>query len=102
VTLGNRTARVDRRGRLRLRLACPAAEVLGCRGTLALRFSRVLARRSFSIAGGAATSVGIRLDARARRLLARKRRLRIVAEVVATDAAGNRGVTRRSVTLLRR
>ena len=70
-----RSARVDRRGRVRLAVACP------CRGrmTLTLRGRRIGAATLRPLAGGRRARATVTLTRTARRALARRRSLRIVA-----------------------
>jgi hypothetical protein len=89
-------------------LSCPAGEIV-CTGTLALDTARPVAaqrrrrlrlgRASFRIPGGARRVVRVRLSRRNRRLLARRKRLRVVASANARDAAGNAKLTRRTLTV---
>jgi hypothetical protein len=61
-----------------------------------------LASRRFNIAGGKTTTVTLKLSKRARRLLARKHSLKVVASATGRDSAGNRAKTaRRTLTLKR-
>src|SRR5208282_3555849 len=76
-----------RSGKVGVRISCPAAESF-CRGTVTLRAREgkrtvTLAKGSFSVAGGHAATIELRLSSAARKLLARRRVLHAVASVVA-------------------
>jgi hypothetical protein len=93
-----RTTRVSRRGSVRLRVSCPTSEQR-CRVTLRLaRADHAIARRTLTVRGGRARTVVLELGRGARRALARKGSLRVMALASARDPAGNRSTTR---TLLR-
>jgi DNA-binding beta-propeller fold protein YncE len=115
VTTGNAAA--SRTGLAHVSVACPAGLRRACSGRLQLTRAvaraarhdrrhrhgshRVYVRRvtvgrsgSFSIAPGAHASVGVRLSPQMRRLLARHRRLRLMAVVRANPAAGGSGYGR--------
>ena len=77
---------LDRRGRARVRVACPALSGASCAGTVRLVWRRrVLARRRTVVPPGTRADVvlRVRLGPRARRVLRRRGRL-----VVAADAGG--------------
>jgi hypothetical protein len=82
-----------------LALTCPASErSCDVRVRLALGV-RTVARAKRTIAGGRKATARLRLDKAARRQLARKGRLRVIAVVTTWDAARNRAQTRRPLTL---
>lgn len=67
---------------------------------LALNYrATVLGRRAFRLDGGRSGAVAVRLSAGARRLLAARRTLTVVAIVSAQDTAGNRSTVRRRVLI---
>ena len=63
--------------------------------------SRTIGRASASLAKAGSRTVTVRLSARAARALRLASRLRVVAHVVAVDAAGNRRAAERGATLMR-
>ena len=85
-------------------LACPAAEQ-SCKGTLTLTTRRSrhahaakrLGSVRFRIAGGDSREVDVHLSERARRYLAHGGKA--IATIVARDADGNVGVTKRTFAL---
>ena len=83
VAIQSRAASADRRGRFRVKLACPAARVKGCAGRL-----RVGARsgRKYRVRTGASRSVKARLGKRARRVVRKRGRVRVT--VAARDSRG--------------
>jgi DNA-binding beta-propeller fold protein YncE len=95
LSIAQRRLRLDRRGRVLVRISCPA-EALGCRGSAALTpaaarpRAAATVRRPFVVPPGRAARVRFALG---RRVLARVRRagrLRARLAVTANDAAGNR------------
>ncbi len=100
VTVRPRTVRVSRSGRVALRVTCPRGE-RRCRIDLRLRFGRnYVARKTVTVAGGKSATVTVQLRRSARRQLARKRSLMVVAYAIARDAAGNRATTKTRIRLL--
>lgn len=79
----SRRVAIRRDGRVRLRLTCAVASGSACRGTLRLRREgRIVGRRRVAVPAGTSRtfSVALRLDARARRTLRRRGRLKVSAE----------------------
>ena len=75
VLLANRRLHADRRGRVRLRLLCPAAAVRPCVERVRIsRGGRTLATRSVTLPPGRVRTVALRLGAAARRSLTGRRR----------------------------
>jgi uncharacterized protein DUF4082/Big-like domain-containing protein len=100
VRVSPRRARVSRKGVAKLRVACPKGEQ-SCRVRLRLRLARrTVATATVTVSGGRAGSVNLKLNASARRALARKRSLRVTAIATARDVAGNRATTRSSIQLV--
>jgi hypothetical protein len=102
-------------GAVKVKISCPAGKS-SCAGTIILRTLAsvaagsagaakrkasilTLATGSFSIAGGSVKTVKLQLSARARKLLARSRSLRVRATIAAHDAAGARHTTQAILTL---
>jgi subtilase family serine protease len=102
-------------GAVNVKISCPADES-SCAGTVTLRTLApvpagaagaaktkasvlTLAAGSFTIAGGKVKTVKLQLSARARKLLARSRSLRVRATIAAHDPAGARHTTRTILTL---
>lgn len=82
-----KSQRLARNGRVSLRVSCPAGRSSSCVGTVTLTASVSgkartvrLGSARFRIATGRATSVRIKLGKSARKLLARKKRLRVKAK----------------------
>jgi hypothetical protein len=100
VTIRPRTVRASRTGRVTLRATCPRGE-RRCRIDLRLRLGReYVARKTVTVAGGKTAKVTLKLRRSARRQLARKRSLKVVAYAIARDAAGNRATTKTRIRLL--
>ena len=100
-----RTTGLDRRGRVRLTLTCPVAERT-CGGSAELLSARKLGKyrvlfgsRSFGLAGGATTTLTIKLARESLSLIRKRRSVRAVFAIVAADAAGNRAKRSLKVTL---
>lgn len=101
VSIAARRAKVDRTGRARMRLRCPAGTNGSCRGRLALKHRRkTVGRASLRLSPGRTRTVKVKLSRAARRKLARKGRLLARARVAAEDAIGQNKTTSRRVTLL--
>ncbi|HEX6652421.1 MAG TPA: 6-bladed beta-propeller [Thermoleophilaceae bacterium] len=100
ITLGGRTSqrtRTVRRRGLALRVATNEPATVTLRAVVTKRTARRLGLRGTSIgrgttslAGDGAKTIRLRLSARARRLLSRQERVRIVVRAIAADSAGNR------------
>ncbi|HTZ88012.1 MAG TPA: hypothetical protein VMB05_15195 [Solirubrobacteraceae bacterium] len=105
-TLARTAFAASRHGTVAVRIACPSWEQR-CLGTVTLRIrvgarsGRVLtlAAGSFSLAGGQARTLALRLTPRARALLARDRLLKASAVVSAHDPAGLAHTTSAAVTI---
>lgn len=108
----SRRLRATRRGRTRLRVACEDGPSGSCRGRLGLRArsasgertARIGRHRIARMGHGESRALKLRLNRRGRRLLRRspRGRLRAVARTIAFDDAGNRGVQRLRVRVVRR
>jgi DNA-binding beta-propeller fold protein YncE len=86
VAIQSRAARADRRGRIAVRLGCPAARVRGCAGRLKVGAAKA---RAYRLRAGAGRAVKARLARRARRAVRRHGRARITVR-----ARDSRGLTR--------
>lgn len=100
VRIASKRARVDRKGRVRVRLRCSGA---GCSGRLALVRSRsgsthTVASHRYSLGAGRSTRVRLKLGRGARRALKRNGRLRLTAAA----GSGAASVTRSIVVLPRK
>jgi hypothetical protein len=95
-----RRVRASRRGTVALRVTCPHGEQR-CSIDLRLRVGRrYIARKIITARGGRTVKVTLKLKRSARRELARRRSLRVVAHARASDAAGNRATTKTRIRLL--
>jgi hypothetical protein len=91
VTLIGRTAKVDTRGRARIRLHCPESTAGFCQGQLTLTPAgggSPLAHASFHIAASKTASIEVKLSHATLSQLHRRARLPVRARIVARDAAG--------------
>ena len=98
VSILTKSARADRKGRLSVKVRCPASAVTRCKGKLSLtakikRKTVRLGRASFSIAPGKTKTVRIKLSKSKRRLLARSKRLKGSLSAAATDGRGGKAKT---------
>jgi hypothetical protein len=120
IAILTRRARVDGRGRVKVRLRCLPAG-LHCRGRLDLRLrvrgragsaaqrkpprarllTLVLGKRSFRIGGGHRATVYVRLSRQGRHRVDAKRRLRLEAKATVRGEGAGDSHTRRTLTLLR-
>lgn len=93
VPSGNKAITVARSGRFGLRVGPFAEDVAGVVAARArkraTRRRLKLGPRSFEAKAGQSPVVGLRLSRKGRRLLAKRRRIRMVATVTARDALGN-------------
>lgn len=81
-----RSARITRRGRVRIRLVCPARQRNGCAGTLRVkRGSASLGSRRYRLRPGGKVVKSFTLSRRQRASLRRKRRARFVASAGERD-----------------
>jgi DNA-binding beta-propeller fold protein YncE len=92
VAIQSRAARADRRGRIAVRLGCPAARVRGCAGRLTVGAAKV---RGYRLRAGASRAVKARLGKRARRAVRKHGRARVI--VRARDSRGLTRATKRRV-----
>ena len=96
VAIQSRAARVDRRGRFRVSLACPAARVRGCAGRL-----RVGSQASaYRLRAGRSAAVATRLGTHLRRTVRKRGRVRVT--VRARDSRHLMSASTRRVLLRRR
>ena len=103
VVIGHR-AKVDARGRARMRLSCPAGTSGSCKVRLTLNAARRgarLGRASIEIAPGKQATVLVVLSRSARRQLRSHRTLTARASVTAHDGAGSTKSTSFRLTLVR-
>ena len=97
--------RMSRKNRIALRIACPASEqictvgvkVRGAKGALA---GRLLGRARVQLQGGTRRTVTVRMSKKAAKAV-RRGTLRARVILTATDATGNRAVTRTAVRIRR-
>jgi hypothetical protein len=95
VSILTKSARADRKGRVSVKLRCPPAAVVRCRGRLSLtvkvkRKTVKLGSASFNIVTGKTKTVRIKLSKSKRRLLARSKRLKGSLSASATDGRGGK------------
>jgi len=99
VTVTPTSVRASKRGKVRLRVRCPRAEVR-CKVKLTLkRGGATVARTRVTVTGGVSRWATLGLDAVTRARLAARRRLKATAVITAVDAAGNRRRSARAITL---
>jgi hypothetical protein len=94
VVIVRRLLRVDRSGRFRIRVRCPASTSANrCRGSArVVGGSRLLARRTFSIPANRTTTMRLALNRTGRALLRRRSRVRVNVTV---QTRGRDGVLRK-------
>jgi hypothetical protein len=99
VSVVARSLRASRKGTVSFRIRCPANE-RRCRVTLQLkRKGKSAARKTVTIAGGKTATVTLQLSRAVRRRLSSQGKLKVSAVTTAIDAASNRRVTTRTMTL---
>ena len=93
------SSRVSKTGTVSFRVGCPKAET-SCKVTVQLkRGSSAVARKTVTVKGGKTVTVALQLTKAARRQLTTHSTLKVSTVVTASDAAGNRTTTTRSLTL---
>jgi len=97
VAVASRAVAADRRGRFRVRLACPAARVSGCAGGLRVGASK---SRAYRVRAGASRTVRARLPKRLRRVVRKRGRVRVT--VAARDSRRLMAASKRRVLVRRR
>jgi hypothetical protein len=88
----SRSLILTRSGLVRIALACPLAETLGCHGTVAIQTagSIKLGSARFVIGGGRTRVLQLRISRRGRALVRRLHRVRVRVLVTGLDVLGNR------------
>ena len=97
VAITSRTASVDRRGRVRVRLSCPRARSRACDGRLRVGAAKA---RAYHLRAGTSRSVRARLPGKLRRAVRKRGRVRV--KVAARDARRLTRPSTRRVLLKRR
>ena len=97
VAVASRAVAADRRGRFRVRLACPAARVRGCAGGLRVGAAKT---RAYRVRAGASRAVRARLPKRLRRVVRKRGRVRV--KVAARDSRRLMAPSVRRVVVRRR
>ncbi|HEY1359290.1 MAG TPA: CSLREA domain-containing protein [Thermoleophilaceae bacterium] len=100
LSVRTRSARLDRKGRVKIKVRCNKSSTERCKGTLSLavkvkRKTVRLGRRKFNIAPGKTGTVRVKISKRGRRLIKRKRKLRVRASAKAKNAK----TAKRKITL---
>ena len=90
----SRSLILTRAGLVRIALACPLAETLGCHGTVAIQTAGFITLGSarFGIGGGQARAVKVRVSRRGRALVRRLHRVRVRVLITGLDVLGNRKI----------
>jgi exo-beta-1,3-glucanase (GH17 family) len=99
VSVVARSSRASKKGTVSFRVGCPKAET-SCKVTVQLkRGSRAVARKTVTVKGGKTVTVTLTLSKAARLQLTKHRTLKLSTAATATDTAGNRRTTTRSLTV---
>jgi Ca2+-binding RTX toxin-like protein len=93
--LGVRAAKLDARGRLKVRLTCPEAEIR-CAGAVRLTGAKPVA---FTLAGGRGATVTLKVSRATLKRVRKRHRLPAKLKVSVADAAGNRATKTLALTL---
>jgi hypothetical protein len=94
-----RSMKLSPKGKVRLRLRCPADETR-CKITVKLRYKgATVARKTIEVDGGKSRVVSLKVKRAVRRLVADHGDLKVTASVDARDDSGNRWTKRTRVTL---
>jgi len=101
VTLIAATLRATKKGAVSFTYGCPSTEK-SCTITLKLKNGKkTVASKTFTVKGGQSKAVTVVLSKDARKLLAKRGKLKMSAVVKATDAAGNARTTTKAMTIRR-
>jgi hypothetical protein len=77
-----RSQRVSKKGTVAVRVICPKAREVACRGSVTLKSGRTtLGTARFRVASGRTTTVHVKLKRKARALLQKKKRLKVKATI---------------------
>jgi virginiamycin B lyase len=104
MVIRSRRLSMTRSGRVLVRIACPLAETLGCKGTVRIETAAklrgtagkrrlALGSKRFQVGGGQTRTVSVRLSRRGRALARSALGVLVRTIVVASDADGNRATT---------
>ena len=102
VTFAARRAKVDRHGRARVRISCPAGTDGSCKGTLTLTATRGSARfgrARFGIPASKTATIEVALSRAARQKLRHRGHVTVRARAAARDAAGSAKTTSAQLVL---
>ncbi|HZJ29662.1 MAG TPA: hypothetical protein VFD37_06715, partial [Solirubrobacterales bacterium] len=110
MTIAGRSATASRRGRVSIKLGCPASEPGGCKGKLKLvtasavtaaakKRKLIIGSARFRVAGGKSKTVSVKLTRIGRRLLTKRRSLRVTVSVAARDASGNARAVKKALRI---
>jgi hypothetical protein len=104
LSIRTKSVRLDRRGRVKIKVRCSAASTENCKGTLSLtakvkRKTLKLGKKKFNIAPGKTKSVLVKISKKGRKLIKRKRKLKASATAKAKASAGKTKTAKRKVTL---
>jgi hypothetical protein len=102
VGIGTTKARVDRSGRVSLKLSCPTGSG-GCTGRITLttgKHHKPIGKAQFTLKDGSKATAKVKLSAAARKALARSGKVKARAVVRAKDAAGQSKQTSGKVVVL--
>lgn len=95
------TLKLRRTGNVLVKVTCPATEPT-CTGRLALRAQgRRIGAKAFTLTAGQTAVLKVKVSKKGRAAVKQQRRLSARAVATATDAAGNKGTTRKVVTIKR-
>ena len=94
-----RSMKVSHKGKVRLRLSCPADEAR-CSITVKLRYKGAdVGHKTIQVGGGKSRVLSLKVKRSVRDLIADRGQLKLTASVTATDASGNRRTKSKRVTL---
>jgi hypothetical protein len=94
-----RDADVNKRGKAKILLACPADELF-CKATLKFVSGRkTIASKSGKIAGGDSRYITLKLSKAAKKQLAKARKMKVTATLTVVDASGNKRTSSKKIWL---
>lgn len=96
---------MNKKGVVRIKLACPTGTDGGCRGPVTLERGtqtasiRVLGKRSFSVKAGGRTTLKLKLSKKSRKFVLKKRRIKATLRILARDRLGRSRTTLKAVSV---
>jgi Ca2+-binding RTX toxin-like protein len=99
MALASKSAKVSKKGAVKLRISCPTSEQGGCAGSVSLGKIQSGSASFGRVGAGKDTTVTIRLSSKARKTLKKKKKLVVTAKITARDDSGNSTTSSAKLTI---